>query len=70
MGYTKDPELRKEARIKERQRRRTYKEASLGYRLGDTGVEFPQFTFKPPLHRKPRRAPFEELTPEAFLNAA
>ena len=31
-----------------------YREASERFRLGEYTVEFPEFTFKPPLHYEPR----------------
>lgn len=62
--YTKDISLYKEHRMAMALRRQMYDEASRRYRLGDLAVEFPIYTFKPPLHRKPRRSPFQELTAE------
>jgi len=66
--YTKSPELRREYRQWNRHRREAYREASIRYRLGDLHVEFPKFTFKPPLHRKPRLERFKPLTPEFLKN--
>ena len=41
--------------------RERYAECSVRYRLGDISVRFPEYTYKPPLHRRPRRKPFVEM---------
>ena len=69
-AYTKDPAEYKNFQVRERERRTTYKECSMRYRLGDYSVEFPSYTYKPPLHRKPRLKPFEPLADDYFKNAA
>lgn len=61
--YTLDMERRREFRETYRYRRMLYRDASLHYRLGKHDVEFPAFSFKPPLHRVPRSVPFKPLTP-------
>jgi REP element-mobilizing transposase RayT len=38
-----------------------YAEASFQFRLGKLDTQFPAFTFKPPLQRAPRRAPFRPV---------
>lgn len=38
-----------------------YSAASWAYRLGDYKVKFPEYCYKPPLHRKPRLMPFKEV---------
>lgn len=65
--YTFDTQLRKEWKRRERLRRERYDEASTRYRLGELTVEFPLFTFPPPVHRKPRLFPFTPLSAD-FLN--
>ena len=60
--YTFDLELRREFRKQCRYRRQRYDQASRYYRLGEQNVEFPAFTFKPPLHRLPRLIPFTPIT--------
>lgn len=64
--YSKDPAVIREFRRVERERRKSYALASMRYRLGELTVHFPIFTFKPPLHRKPRFKPFEELSEDYF----
>lgn len=70
VAYTKNDALRKEARREARERNDRYSAASVRYRLGDINAIFPEYTFKPPLHRKPRKAPFQELTEVDLLDAA
>ena len=70
VSYTKDAELRKQAKAEARERNSKYSEASFRYRLGDLQAEFPEFAFRPPLHCKPRHKPFEELSESYILNAA
>ena len=67
--YTKLIELRREFNASERLRRASYQQASARYRLG-LDADFPEHTFKPPLHRLPRIIPFKPLTQDHFKNAA
>lgn len=67
--YTKCSELRRNFREIDRARRDAYSYASMLYRVGRKAT-FPEFTFKPPLHRAPRVVPFKPLTAEHFKNAA
>lgn len=67
--YTKDKNLRRQFRLQDRLRHTLYSEASMRFRLGDLHVVFPAFTFKPPLHRKPRLIPFHPLPDDHFRNA-
>lgn len=57
-AYSKNAALLREARIIRRELRARYREISRRYRMGDFLAQFPEFTFKPPLHRRPRQAPF------------
>jgi REP element-mobilizing transposase RayT len=57
-AYSKDAALLLEARIMRRERRERYREASMRYRLGDFLAQFPEYSFRPPLHRLPRIKPF------------
>ena len=68
--YSKDPEVIREFKRIERERRSSYSLASMRYRLGDLTVKFPRFTFKPPLHRKPRFKCFEPLPDDFFQKVA
>lgn len=68
--YSKDPLLIKEHRLKEQQRRNQYAEASARFRLGHLDTSFPLFTYKPPLHRKPRLSPFKPLPDDYFKKVA
>lgn len=68
--YSKDPEILREFKRIEHQRRYSYTLASMRYRLGDFTVQFPCFTFKPPVHRKPRFRRFEPLPDDYFQKAA
>lgn len=68
--YTKNPDLRRKFREGARVLRRIYSEASSRFRLGDYSVQFPEYTFRPPLHRKPRILPFQTLPDDHFKNAA
>lgn len=68
--YTKDKAIRREFLKAEAQRQDAFKNASMRYRLGELEVGFPEFTFKPPLHRKPRMKPFMELPEDYFKIAA
>ena len=67
--YTKDSQVRREFRKQEIMRRDEYDEASMRFRLGNWHVTFPEYTFKPPLHRKPRLLPFKPL-PEDYFKIA
>jgi REP element-mobilizing transposase RayT len=69
VGYSLSPELRRRAREDARLRRERYCRASTRYRLGDTEAKFPAWSFRPPLHRKPRTAPFTPLS-RSFLQQA
>ena len=68
--YTKDSSLLREFKQSEALRRERHHDASMRYRLGDFTVEFPEYTFKPPLHRKPRLLPFTPLPDDYFKKAA
>lgn len=68
--YTKCAELRREFKKALRMRREYYSEASFRFRLGDLNAQFPQYSFKPPLHRASRLLPFTPLTPDYLKNAA
>lgn len=60
--YSKDRATIIEFRAIYSQRRRQYDASSRRYRSGDLDVLFPENTFKPPLHRRPRDGPFKEIT--------
>lgn len=60
--YTKCFETILELKARVRARREAYDWASFRYRLGDTSVEFPLHSYKPPLHRRPRIVPFAPLS--------
>lgn len=64
-AYSKNPALLRKARIEQRERRSRYTEASRRYRSGEWNVEFPSYSFRPPLHRKPRSAPFQVIGEES-----
>lgn len=66
VAYTRDVTLLREARKRKREREASYREASARYRLGELAVEFPEYSFKPPLHRKPRLERFV-LLPEDYF---
>ena len=68
--YTKCPERRREFKRRNRERRARYSEASFHYRLGNLNVEFPEHTFKPPLHRAPRIIPLHPLSHDFLKPAA
>ena len=68
--YSKDAATIKEYRKYVRDRRSRYIEASVRYRLGDMEVVFPEFSFKPPLHRKPRLDRFIVMPDDFFKNVA
>lgn len=68
--YTKCKELRKQFRKLLRERMQHYSDASFRYRLGDSEVPFPEYSFKPPLHRRPRLVPFKPLGPDSLKIAA
>lgn len=68
--YTGNFELMREFRKQNRYRRELYDEASMRYRLGDATAQFPEHTFKPPLHRAPRVLPFKPLTLDDLKCAA
>jgi REP element-mobilizing transposase RayT len=68
--YTKFAALRRQHRIEERLRRLQYSEASLRFRMGILKTTFPRYSFRPPLHRRPRIVPFKPLSPNHFQNAA
>ena len=56
--YTKCAKSLREFLEKRRELMKRYAEASILFRLGNFAVSFPEFTFKPPLHRIPRRKAF------------
>lgn len=64
-GYSKDPDLIREYNAEVSHIRVRYTEASRRYRLGESEVKFPPFTFKPPIHRAPRAIPFGHLLKQA-----
>ncbi|NDC36991.1 MAG: hypothetical protein EBZ48_02945 [Proteobacteria bacterium] len=66
-AYSKNAALLREARILRRERRERYREISRRYRLGDFLAQFPEYTFRPPLHRLPRINPFVVI-PGALSN--
>ena len=68
--YTKCVQLRQDFNEHDKLRRTEYALASMRYRLGDNSVVFPDFTFKPPLHRKPRLVTFQPLPQDYFQKAA
>ena len=68
--YTNSSALRRQYRKDYRIRLNHYKEASARYRLGDATADFPSYSFKPPLHRKPRHSPFKPLPDNYFQFAA
>ena len=65
--YTGDVETWIATKKAERKRRYEYKEASFEYRLGNKRVNFPEFSFLPPLHRAPRFVPFKPLERDLSL---
>lgn len=68
--YSKSPVVIKGYRRHVRDRRDKYVEASARFRLGDLNAVFPEHSFKPPLHRKPRIGHFKLLPDDYFKNAA
>lgn len=68
--YSKSAELRREHRASMRLRRESYRDASMRYRAGIKDVEFPIYSFKPPLHRLPRLFHFAPLPTDYFKNEA
>jgi len=68
--YSKDAAAIKAHLIEARARNQAYDEASMRFRLGDHLAEFPTYTFKPPLHRKPRLLAFTPLPEDYFKIAA
>lgn len=52
--YSKCAKTIMETRKALKELRAIYSEASFRYRLGEKHVDFPKFTFLPPLHRRPR----------------
>ncbi|MBX7143618.1 MAG: hypothetical protein K1X79_04135 [Oligoflexia bacterium] len=69
-GYSKNAVLITKYRQLVLERRKRYSEASILYRLGRIEIEFPQFSFKPPTHRRPRIIPFTPLSLEDLQFAA
>ena len=65
LGYSKAPELIREHKTWVDLIRQRYTVASFRYRSGEVDVQFPPFTFKPPLHRRSRLVPFGHLTKAA-----
>jgi hypothetical protein len=68
--YTKNAELRRQFRKENQLRRSRYDDASMRFRLGDFNVQFPDYSYKPPLHRKPRLIPFTPLNDDYFKKVA
>ena len=68
--YTQNSSLRRAFKERYRERRLCYDRASMRYRLGDRDVRFPEHSFKPPLHRRPRLTPFKPLSPSDLKIAA
>ncbi len=68
--YTQDPSLMAEFKHAEELRREAYHECSARFRLGNLTIEFPKFSYRPPLHRKPRLHPFAPLPEDYFKKAA
>ena len=64
--YTADAVLRREFMESRRLRRAQYAIASMRLRAGDLTVKFPEYCFKPPLHRKPRLKKFCPLPESHF----
>lgn len=65
--YSKNLETIRKYRKIEAQKRSSYALASMRYRMGDLTVVFPEFTFKPPVHRFPRLKRFTPLPSDYFL---
>lgn len=61
--YTKCSKLRYQFVKQLRIVRARYNEASYRFRLGLLNVTFPEYTFRPPQHRRPRIVPFSPLDP-------
>lgn len=68
--YSKDAAIIREFKRIEAQKRVSYSLSSLRFRLGELLTTFPEFTFKPPLHRKPRVKAFTPLPDDYFLAQA
>ena len=68
--YTKDAALRRAHRRRENLKSQAYCEASMRYRLRDLAVKFPEFTHRPPLHRKPRFERFKVIPDDFFKKVA
>lgn len=67
--FTGNTELRRVYRERSQKRRSNYLEASRRYRLG-LPAEFPEHSYFPPRHRRPRSEPFKELNQESVVWAA
>ena len=69
--YTKCGVAFREFLLRKRELLKRYTEASIRFRLGDLTVLFPKYTFKPPLHREPRRRTFVSyLHPHKAVSSA
>jgi len=66
--YTTCPKRRNDYRREVRQKSKLYAEASFKFRLGELDTVFPEFCFKPPLHRAPRLIPFTPLSSPSEKN--
>ncbi len=52
--YSKSPEAKAQYRAEQRAKREAYTEASYRFRSGEYNVEFPEYTYRPPLHHQPK----------------
>ncbi len=68
--YTKQLSLMAGLKHEARVRKFKYTQASRRYRLGDENVIFPDFSFKPPTHRRPRVEPLFPSEDDDFMPAA
>jgi len=68
--YTQCVETLREFKKQERLRYDAYHDCSMRFRLGELTIEFPEFCYRPPLHRKPRILPFTPLPDDYFKKAA
>ena len=64
--YTKCKVALKKFQRERRRLREIYAECSIKFRLGDLSVRFPEHTYKPPLHRAPRRKAFTHILANNF----
>ncbi len=66
--YSKSFETIRKYRKIEAQRRSSYNLCSMRYRLGELTIQFPDHTYKPPLHRLPRLKRFTPLPEDYFVS--